>query len=120
MKNKLYQRLVCQNKQPFVIYSITSISFVLILIRLVFLQIINYETYKEMSDQNRIRLIATQPIRGNILDRNGNILANSKLNYSLIIKPQFIDNNDWKTYYYTCYSYPLSFCKTHSPNSVIP
>lgn len=46
-----------------------------------------------MSDQNRIRLIASQPIRGNILDRNGNILANSRLNYSLIIKPQFIDEN---------------------------
>jgi len=47
-----------------------------------------------MSDQNRIRLIASQPIRGNILDRDGNVLANSKLNYSLIIKPEFIDKNN--------------------------
>ena len=48
-----------------------------------------------MSDQNRIRLIATQPIRGNILDKNGNILVNSKLNYSLIIKPQFVEKASW-------------------------
>ena len=50
-----------------------------------------------MSDQNRIRLIASQPIRGNILDRDGNVLANSKLNYSLIIKPEFIDKNNLET-----------------------
>ena len=97
MKNKLYQRLVCLNKQPLIIYSITSIAFLLIFVRLIFLQIINYEDYKEMSDQNRIRLIASQPIRGNILDRDGNVLANSKLNYSLIIKPEFIDKNNLET-----------------------
>ena len=50
-----------------------------------------------MSDQNRIRLIASQPIRGNILDRDGNVLANTKLNYSLIIKPEFIDKNNLET-----------------------
>ena len=96
MKNKLYQRFVCLKKQPLIIYSITSFAFLLILVRLFFLQIINYETYKEMSDENRIRLISTQPIRGNIVDRNGNILANSILKYSLIAKPQFIDQNTWQ------------------------
>ena len=93
MKNQLYQRLVCLNKQPLIIFSITSIAFLLILVRLFFLQIINYQDYKAMSDQNRIRLIASQPVRGNILDRNGNVLANSRLNYSLIIKPQSFDEN---------------------------
>ena len=97
-KNQFYRRLVCLNKQPFVIYSLTSIAFLLILIRLVFLQIINHEDFKRMSDENRIRLIATQPIRGNIIDRNGNILANSKLNYSLIVKPQFINKQIWSQY----------------------
>ena len=96
MKNKLYQRFVCLKKQPLIIYSITSFAFLLILVRLFFLQIINYEAYKEMSDENRIRLISTQPIRGNIVDRNGNILANSILKYSLIAKPQFIDQNTWQ------------------------
>ena len=54
-----------------------------------------------MSDQNRIRLIATEPIRGKILDRNGNELARSKLNYSLIIKPQFVSEDIWKKYKYS-------------------
>ena len=49
-----------------------------------------------MSDENRIRLIATQPIRGRILDKNGFVLADSKLKYSLIVKPQYVKESDWQ------------------------
>ena len=53
-----------------------------------------------MSDQNRIRLIATEPIRGRIIDKNGEVLANSKLNYSLVVKPQIINQKIWDSYKY--------------------
>ena len=49
-----------------------------------------------MSDENRIRLIASQPIRGRILDKNGYVLADSKVKYSLIIKPQSIKKRTWE------------------------
>ena len=51
-----------------------------------------------MSDENRIRLISTQPIRGRILDKNGLILADSRLKYSLIIKPQYVSETAWQKY----------------------
>ena len=51
-----------------------------------------------MSDENRIRLIATQPIRGRIIDKNGFILADNRITYSLIIKPQYVDQVAWQTY----------------------
>ncbi len=86
------------NRQPLFLYLITSFTFLLILIRLIFLQILNYETYKKMSDENRIRLISSQPIRGRIIDKNGFILADSRLNYSLIIKPQYVDERKWQKY----------------------
>ncbi len=86
------------NRQPLVFYLITTFTFLLILIRLIFLQLLNHETYKKMSDENRIRLIATQPIRGRILDKNGLILADSRFKYSLIIKPQFVSKNAWQKY----------------------
>ena len=47
-----------------------------------------------MSDENRIRLIASQPIRGRILDKNGYVLADSRVKYSLIIKPQSINKSN--------------------------
>ena len=49
-----------------------------------------------MSDENRVRIIASQPIRGKITDKNGIILADSKIKYSLIIKPQNVNKIDWK------------------------
>ena len=63
---------------------------------LIFLQLLNYESFKQMSDENRIRLIASQPIRGRILDRNGIVLADSRVKYSLIIKPQSVNDINWE------------------------
>jgi len=49
-----------------------------------------------MSDENRIRLIASQPIRGRILDKNGYVLADSRIKYSLIIKPHSVNKSNWE------------------------
>ena len=99
MKNTVsHSKFPSFKRQPLVVFLFTSFSFLLILIRLIFLQIINQETYKKMSDENRIRLIATQPIRGRILDKNGYVLADSRFNYSLIIKPQYVKEKAWKQY----------------------
>ena len=49
-----------------------------------------------MSDENRIRLIASQPIRGRILDKSGSVLADSRVKYSLIIKPQSVNADVWE------------------------
>ena len=51
-----------------------------------------------MSDENRIRLIASQPIRGKISDKNGYVLADSRVKYSLIIKPQSVKKRTWENH----------------------
>ena len=84
-----------------IILFLSSFAFLLIVIRLFFLQVINNESFKKMSDQNRIRLISTEPIRGKILDKNGEVLVRSKLNYSLIIKPQLVSETIWQKYKYS-------------------
>ena len=85
IKTSPNKKLIAFKRQPFVLLIFSSISFLLILFRLIFLQLFNYESYKKMSDENRIRLIASQPIRGSILDKNGYVLADSRVKYSLII-----------------------------------
>ena len=102
MKNIKFNKKVVQlNNQHIVILFLSSFAFLLIFLRLFFLQVINNQTFKKMSDQNRIRLIATEPIRGKILDKNGELLASSKLEYSLIIKPQFLTETKWQEYKYS-------------------
>ena len=99
--NKFNKKLVQLNNQHIIILILSSFAFLLIFLRLFFLQVINNQTFKKMSDQNRIRLIATEPIRGKILDKNGELLATSKLEYSLIIKPQFVTETKWQEYKYS-------------------
>ena len=93
---KKRKNFLVTKRQPLVLSLFTSLSFLLIFFRLVFLQILNNDTYKQMSDENRIRLISSQPIRGRILAKNGEVLADSKLKYSLKIKPQHIDQSAWE------------------------
>jgi len=93
---KKRKNFLVTKRQPLVLSLFTSLSFLLIFFRLVFLQILNHDTYKQMSDENRIRLISSQPIRGRILAKNGEVLADSKLKYSLKIKPQHIDQSAWE------------------------
>ena len=99
--NKFNKKLVQLNNQHIIILILSSFAFLLIFLRLFFLQVINNQTFKKMSDQNRIRLIATEPMRGKILDKNGELLATSKLEYSLIIKPQFLTETKWQEYKYS-------------------
>ena len=85
-------------RQPLVLNSLSVVAFLLILVRLIFLQLFNYESFKRMSDENRVRLIASQPIRWRILDKNGYVLADSRVKYSLIIKPQSINKSFWESH----------------------
>mgnify|MGYP001235933126 FL=1 len=99
--NKFNKKLVQLNNQHIIILILSSFAFLLIFLRLFFLQVINNQSFKKMSDQNRIRLIATEPIRGKILDKNGEVLVSSKLEYSLLIKPQFVSETKWQKYKYS-------------------
>ena len=96
IKSNSNKKLISLKRQHLVFLLFSSISFLLVLLRLIFLQLLNYESFKQMSDENRIRLIASQPIRGRILDRNGNVLADSRIKYSLIIKPQSVSDINWE------------------------
>ena len=96
IKTSPNKKHISLKRQPLVMLIFSSVSFLLILFRLIFLQLLNYESFKKMSDENRIRLIASQPIRGRILDKNGYVLADSRVKYSLIIKPQSVNKSNWE------------------------
>jgi penicillin-binding protein 2 len=53
--------------------------------RLYYLQFISAEKYTALSENNRIKLQLVAPARGNLLDRKGNKLAISNINYRLFI-----------------------------------
>ena len=63
--------------------------------RLAWLQLVQGTENKARADDNRIRLMPRNPIRGRILDRHGAVLATSRLTYNLYLQPQQISDRQW-------------------------
>jgi penicillin-binding protein 2 len=63
-----------------------------LLFRLAWLQIVDYAHFSDLSEHNRIRLMALPPTRGLIYDRNGLILAENKPTFHLEIIPEQVEN----------------------------
>ena len=56
------------------------------------LQISSSNHYKTLADKNRLRLMAIEPPRGIIYDRNHNAIAHNQPLYQLTIVPRLVDN----------------------------
>jgi penicillin-binding protein 2 len=63
------------------------LAFVILFGRFVYLQIIQHEYYATRAESNRISLVPIMPNRGNIVDRNGVILARNYSAFTLEITP---------------------------------
>ncbi|MBE0612470.1 MAG: penicillin-binding protein 2 [Burkholderiales bacterium] len=62
-------------------------AFSLLLLRFVYLQIVQYDYYRTKAEDNRISIVPIIPNRGLILDRNGTVLARNYAAYTLEISP---------------------------------
>lgn len=63
--------------------------------RLAYLQIIEGTRNRQLAENNRIRLIPKQPVRGNIFDRKGRVLASSRLSYAVYVWPIALKQTQW-------------------------
>ena len=59
------------------------IAFFILLIKIFYLQIIEHNHYKALSNKNSIKIIPLSPNRGIIFDRNNKILADNKISFTL-------------------------------------
>src|SRR6185369_14376856 len=67
-------------------------AFALLLIRFVYLQVLQHNYYQTKAEDNRISIVPITPNRGNILDRNGVVLARNYSAYTLEIAPDKVAN----------------------------
>lgn len=65
-----------------------------IVVRLIYLQIVDHELYTTLSEENRFFINAIPPNRGLIYDRNGVLLAQNLPAYNLELIPERIKNID--------------------------
>lgn len=89
MNNQESQRF---HKRSITCATIILIFFGILLIRLMYLQIIEHSFYATLSKRNVISIIPVKPKRGIIYDRNGVVLAKNIPVYSLMVIPGRVKN----------------------------
>lgn len=70
----------------FVVLAIAS--FLCLWMRVWYLQILKGEYFRELSENNRVRLVALPAYRGTIKDRNGETLVNIRPSFNLYVTPE--------------------------------
>ena len=73
-------------------FAFILLCFLIIFIKLFFLQIVEYEKYKSRAQKNRIVVHPLIPDRGKILDRKGKLIADNDIYYTLEVVPKNISN----------------------------
>ncbi|MEK9653689.1 MAG: penicillin-binding protein 2 [Betaproteobacteria bacterium] len=79
--------------------SVTVVALVILscalVARLIYLQIMRFDHYTVMSNDNRIKLVPRIPGRGMIFDRNGVVLAENYSAYTLELEPPEDEEDFW-------------------------
>ncbi|MGE5659952.1 MAG: penicillin-binding protein 2 [Actinomycetota bacterium] len=65
--------------------------------RLAQLQLVQGEYHRQRAENNRIRLIPVASNRGQLLDRNGKVLAANRVSRSLYLWPKEVSPTQWQT-----------------------
>ena len=85
------EQAVFKSRVVFSIVIMLLVAFILIY-RLFNLQIIQHDFYVEEALGNQMQNLPITPIRGDIIDRNGKILATNQFSYRLTITPEKVSN----------------------------
>lgn len=82
-------------QQPAVLLTLVVLLASAMVLRLGWLQLVQGQENRARADQNRIRLVPRHPMRGRILDRNGQVLVSSRLTYNLYVQPRQVPADQW-------------------------
>jgi len=73
---------------------VVMIAFLILMARFFYLQVVKHDYYHTKAEDNRISVVPITPNRGNIVDRNGVVLARNYSAYTLEIAPGKVSDID--------------------------
>ena len=73
---------------------IAILTIVVIVHRVLYLQVIQYEHFTTLSESNQLKILPVPPKRGLILSRDGRLMAGNKPSFDLELIPEQIENLD--------------------------
>ena len=80
-----YSKKININRRIFIIIFLQLCGFIMIGLRLLFLQLFRYNKYQSLANKNRIRILSIPPTRGLIYDVNGDLMLTNKYNYRVVL-----------------------------------
>ncbi len=78
-----------------ILLTVTLVLFGAVGSRLAYLQLVQGDRNRQFAEDNRIRLLPRPPVRGRILDRNGEILVANRLSYAVYLWPVDNSREEW-------------------------
>ncbi len=87
-----------KNSRLIAAYSFIIFTFVILFLRYGYLQLINHNQLLKQSINNYSSIVATQPVRGQIVDRNGIILADNDASYVVAALPKDLKGSQKKLF----------------------
>jgi len=81
-------------KRVIIAAGIVVVLFLLLLARFFYVQVLEYQRYHTLAENNRITIVPTPPNRGLILDRHGVVMAHNYSAYTLELTPSKTGNLD--------------------------
>src|SRR3989304_7110587 len=79
-------KIVDYSRDKLAFYLVGLIALILTL-RLFYLQVVSFSYYRQVSEENRVRLVSVPAPRGLILDRNGKRMVTNRDSYALFLLP---------------------------------
>ena len=85
MKKKIFLRLgIDHSSKPLFLKILMTVMFCILVLRMGYLQIFQYQKYKKKSEMNRIKTRRIDSMRGKIYDKNGVLLVTNRTGYRLV------------------------------------
>jgi len=81
-------------KRSLLLFGATFLLFLFLALRLYYLQVVLYDKYKRLSEDNRIRILRVKAQRGFIKDKDGEILVKNAPSYNLSVIREDTKNLD--------------------------
>ncbi|NIR30716.1 MAG: penicillin-binding protein 2 [Gammaproteobacteria bacterium] len=93
IKNNAWESMLLRARVVMAFVLVVCLSMALFA-RLVDLQVLEYDHFKTLSHENRVKIVPVAPTRGLIFDRNGVLLAQNTPTFSLEVLPEAVDDMD--------------------------
>lgn len=75
-----------------VLTAVVASVFILLLLRLYFLQVVRGPEFRKRSEENRVSTVRVRAPRGNIYDRYGNVLVTNRPSFSVYLVPENVSD----------------------------